>query len=75
MVQGFTGSDPGRRHGTAHQGHAEGASHVAEPEGPMAKIYNYVLGSFGEKNKKKRNDWQQLLAQVPIFKKKKKKMN
>ena len=41
-------------------------------EGPTTKIYNYVHGGFGEKKaEKKRKDWQQLLAQVPIFKKKK----
>ena len=43
-------------------------------EGPTTKIYNYVLGGFGEgkkKQEKKEKDWQQLLAQVPIFKKKK----
>ena len=39
-------------------------------EGPTTKIYNYVLGGFGEKKQKKKEDWQQLLAQVPIFKKK-----
>ena len=39
-------------------------------EGPTTKIYN-VLGGFGEKKqRKKKEDWQQLLAQVPIFKKK-----
>ena len=42
-------------------------------EAPTARIYNYelyVLGGFGEKKKEKRkkNDWQQLLAQLPIFK-------
>ena len=41
--------------------------------GPTTKIYNYVLGGFGEKKRKiKKEDWQQLLAQVPIFKKKRK---
>ena len=46
-------------------------------EAPTTKIYNYVLGGFGEKKQKKqrkekkKKDWQQLLAQVPIFKKKK----
>ena len=39
-------------------------------EGPTTKIYNYVPGVFGEKKQKK--DRQQLLAQVPIFRKKKK---
>ena len=43
-------------------------------EGLTTKIYNYVLGGFGEKKQeKKKEDWQQLLAQVPIFKKKSKK--
>ena len=37
-------------------------------EGPTTKIYNYVLGEFWEKKQKeKKKDWQQLLAQVPIF--------
>ena len=38
-------------------------------EGTTTKIYNYVLGGFGEKKQnRKKKDWQQLLAQVPIFK-------
>ena len=55
-------------------GHAQAASHMPQLEGPTARIYNYVPGSFGEKkkNEKKKKDWQQMLAQVPIFKKKKK---
>ena len=40
-------------------------------EGPTTKIYNYVLGGFGEKKQKKKKNWQQLLAQVPILKKQK----
>ena len=40
-------------------------------EGPTTKIYNYVLGGLGEKKQKKqKEDWQQLLAHVPNFKKK-----
>ena len=30
---------------------AEVASHIAQPEGPITRIYNYVLGGFGEKKK------------------------
>ena len=55
-------------------GHVEEASHMPQLEGPTTnKIYNYVPGGFGEKKaeKKRKEDWQQLLAQVPIFKKKK----
>ena len=41
---------------------------MSQLEGPTAKIYNCVLGGFGEKKvkKKKEEDWQQLLARVPI---------
>ena len=49
--------------------HTEMASHIAQPGEPTTRIYNYVLGSFGEKKKEKK-DWQQTLAQVSIFKKK-----
>ena len=53
-------------------GRAETASHIAQPEGPTTRIYNYVLGALGRRRRKKRG-WQQMLAQVPIFKKKAKK--
>ena len=73
-AQGVTSSDPGHGHGTTHQGHVEAVSHMPQLEGPTTKIYNYVLGGFGEKKTIKKEeeeeDWQQLLAQVPIFKKK-----
>src|SRR3712207_6271109 len=52
-------------------GHAEAASHMPQPEALTSRIYNYVLGGFGEKkNNNNKEDWQQMLAQVPIFKKK-----
>ena len=53
-------------------GRAEVVSHMAQPEGPATRIYSYVLGGFGEKKEEKK-DWQQMLAQLPIFKKKKNK--
>ena len=44
---------------------------MLQPEGPTTGIYNYVLGGFWEKKQKEpKKDWQHLLAQVPIFKKK-----
>ena len=55
--------------GHCSSSHAEAVSHVAQLEGPTTRIYNYVLRGFVE-NKKKRKDWQQMLAQVPVFKKK-----
>ena len=51
--------------------HTEAASHRAQLEGPTTRIYNHVLGGFGEKKKGNKKDWQQMLAQVPILKKKK----
>ena len=47
------------------------AAHIEELEGLTTEIYNYVLGGCGEKKAEKKKDWQQLLAQVPIFKKRK----
>ena len=34
--------------------HTEAAAHIAEPEGPTTRIYNYVLGGFEEKKKEKK---------------------
>ena len=34
--------------------HAEAASHMPQLEGPATKIYNYELGNFGEKKKKRK---------------------
>ena len=47
-------------------GHAEAVSCIAQSERPTRRMYNCGLGGFGEKKKK---DWQQMLAQVPNFKK------
>ena len=49
-TQGFAGSDPGCR--PAHS-HAVVVSHIEELEGPTARICNYVLGIWGERNEKK----------------------
>ena len=58
-------------HGSS--GHAEAASHIAQPEALKTRIHNYVLWALGRKRrKKKKEDWQQLVL-VPIFKRKKKK--
>ena len=35
-------------------GHVEAVSHVLQLEGPTSKIYNYILGGFGEKKQKGR---------------------
>ena len=35
-------------------GHAEAASHTPQPEALTTRIYNYVLGDFGENKKKKK---------------------
>ena len=33
---------------------------MAEPEGPVTRIYNYVLGGFEEKKKKKKSGYYRL---------------
>ena len=49
-------------------------------EGPATGMYNYLPRArvgrevWGDKAEKKKKDWQPLLAQVPIFKKKFKKI-
>ena len=48
--QGCAGLDPRHR----SSGHVEVASHMSQLEGPAAKIYNYVLGEFGEIKQKKK---------------------
>ena len=50
-------------------GHAEVASHIAQPEGPTTRIYKYVPGVLGEKKKEEKR----LATDVssgPIFNKK-----
>ena len=49
------------RHPTS--GHAEVASHIAEPEGSTARIYNCVLGA-SRRRRRKKEDWQRMLAQM-----------
>ena len=64
-------SDPWRRRGThGSSGHAELASHIAQPEVLKLEYTTMDPGGFREKKKKKEKDWQQMLVQVPIFKKK-----
>ena len=56
-------------------GHVEVAPHMPQLEGPTIKniqLWGGGLRGFGEKKKKK--DWQQMLAQGPIFKKNKNKL-
>ena len=52
-------------------GHGGAVSCMAQQEGPAAGMYNCVVGDF-EERRKKREDWQWMLTQVPIFNKKKK---
>ena len=54
-AQGFASLDPGCGPTHRSSGHAEAASHIAQPEALTTRIYNYVPGGFGEKNKTKRN--------------------
>ena len=51
--------------------HAEAAAHIEELEGLTTRIYNQALG-LGEE-KKKEEDWQQMIAQGESFSAKEKK--
>ena len=51
--------------------HAEAASHIAELEEPTTRIYNYVLGGFGEKKKKKSKTGNRCQLRANILKRKK----
>ena len=42
----------------------EVVSHIAELEGPTTRIYNYVLGGFGEEKEKKRKEKKRLATDV-----------
>ena len=46
---------------------------MAQRRGPTSRIYSYALGQLWgeEEGKKIKKDWQQMLAQMPIFKKRK----
>ena len=70
---GFTSLDPGCGPMHCSSSHAVVASHVEELEGPKTRIYNYVLGLWGEEKRKKEEDWQQMLAQGQSSSPKKKK--
>ena len=67
VARGFAGSNPGRGPSTSHQAML-GQRPIAQPEALTTRIFDCVLGDFGEKKKGKKEDWQQMLAQVPIFK-------
>ena len=53
-------------------GHVEVVSHMPQLEEPTSKIYTMYGGIWREKAEKKEEDWQQLLAQVPILRKRQK---
>ena len=67
-AQGLAGLDPGVALAVLIRP-CWGAVHVAQLEGPTARIHNYVLGALG---RRKKEDWQWMLARVPIFNKKNK---
>ena len=56
-------------------GHAEAVSHMPQVEGPTTKIYNYVLGGFGEKKQGKKRRLETVVSSSANLKKKKKKEN
>ena len=51
-AQCFVGSNPGRGHGTAHQTMLRQRPTCHNWKDPQRRMYNYVLGGFGEKKEK-----------------------
>ena len=51
VAPGFTGSDPGCGPTHHSSSHAMAAAHMEEPEELTTRIYNYVLGLWGEKKR------------------------
>ena len=49
------------------------AAHVKELEGLTTRIYSHALGLWGGAKRKKKEDWQQMLAQGESFPENKKK--
>ena len=48
-------------------GHAEVASHIAGPEGPKTRIYNYVLGALRRRRRRKKRRLATDVSSGPIF--------
>ena len=53
VAQCFVSSNPGRGHGTAHQTTLRQRPTCHNQKNPQRRIYNYLLGGFGEKKGKK----------------------
>ena len=70
QVVGFTGLDPGRGPTHSSSSHALVTSHIEELEWPTTRIYNCILGLWGEKKKKGRLATD--VSSGPIFLNKKK---
>ena len=71
------GSDPGCGHGTTRQAtlRRRPTSHNwNDVQLRYTAVYEVAGVVWGDKAEKKKKDWQQLLAQVPIFKKKKRQL-
>ena len=63
----YAGSDPGRGPTQCSSSHAVVASHIEELEGFTTRIYNHVLGLWGEKKRKGRGTLAIRVSSGPIF--------
>ena len=71
-AQGFTGLDPGRGHGTTHQAMLRRCPTWHNQRDLQLEYTTMYWGASGRIRRKRKEGWQQMLAQVPIFKEKKK---
>ena len=66
----FTGSDPGCGHGTADQAMLRQCPTQHNQRNSQLEYTTMYWGALGRRRiKEKKEEWQQMLAQVPIFKK------
>ena len=74
-AQSFTSLDPGRGQGTAHQAMLRRCPSQHDQKDLQLENTAMYWGVWGEEEERgKKEDWQQMLAQVPIFKKTKEKL-
>ena len=64
----FAGSDPGCGHGTAHQATLRWRPTCHNQKDPQLEYTSMYWGALGRRKTSKKEDWQQMLGQVPILK-------
>ena len=67
---GFSSSDPGLGHGTAHQATLRRCPTQYNQRHPQLEYTAMLWGTLGRRRRRKKRDWQQMLGQVATQKRK-----